>query len=298
MPEAVIVAASRTPIGRAAQGLARRRAARRPARLRVRRRARQGARGAARGRRRRDGRLRLPRGEAGDEPGAPRRASSPACPRRRPDTTVNRFCASSLQTIRMAFHAIKAGEGDCYVAAGVESITQVSGYPKSEEELHPAAVRRGRDRRGLHPDGPDRRERGRALGRRPARTWTRFAQRSQERARRRADVRVLRARADAVPEGGRDGRRRRRRAAGELDAGEARLARARVPPRRQGHGRERVPAQRRRRGGARPLGEKARGAGREAARADHRLGRLRRRPGDHGRRPDRGDPPRARAGRA
>jgi acetyl-CoA C-acetyltransferase len=38
-----------------------------------------------------------------------------------PGTTVNRFCASSLQTIRMAFHAIRAGEGDAYVAAGVES---------------------------------------------------------------------------------------------------------------------------------------------------------------------------------
>jgi acetyl-CoA C-acetyltransferase len=55
-----------------------------------------------------------------------------------PGTTVNRFCASSLQTIRMAFHAIRAGEGDAYVAAGVESISQVNGYPKSEEELHPA----------------------------------------------------------------------------------------------------------------------------------------------------------------
>jgi len=55
-----------------------------------------------------------------------------------PGTTVNRFCASSLQTIRMAFHAIKTGEGDAFVAAGVESITQVSGYPKSEEEIHPA----------------------------------------------------------------------------------------------------------------------------------------------------------------
>ena len=55
-----------------------------------------------------------------------------------PGTTVNRFCASSLQTIRMAFHAIKAGEGDVFVAAGVESTSQVSGYPKSEEELHPA----------------------------------------------------------------------------------------------------------------------------------------------------------------
>ena len=54
-----------------------------------------------------------------------------------PGTTVNRFCASSLQTIRMAFHAIKAGEGDAFVAAGVESITQVDGYPKEAEELHP-----------------------------------------------------------------------------------------------------------------------------------------------------------------
>ena len=37
-----------------------------------------------------------------------------------PGCTVNRFCASSLQTIRMAFHAIKAGEGDQYIAAGVD----------------------------------------------------------------------------------------------------------------------------------------------------------------------------------
>src|SRR5438067_9135554 len=54
-----------------------------------------------------------------------------------PGTTVNRCCASSLQTIRMAFHAIRAGEGAAYVAAGVESITQVNGYPKDAEELHP-----------------------------------------------------------------------------------------------------------------------------------------------------------------
>jgi acetyl-CoA C-acetyltransferase len=53
-----------------------------------------------------------------------------------PGTTVNRFCASSLQTIRMAFHAIKAGEGDVFVAGGVESISQVNGYPKTEDELH------------------------------------------------------------------------------------------------------------------------------------------------------------------
>jgi acetyl-CoA C-acetyltransferase len=54
-----------------------------------------------------------------------------------PGTTVNRFCASSTQTIRMAFHAIKAGEGDAFVAAGVESISQVDGYPKDADELHP-----------------------------------------------------------------------------------------------------------------------------------------------------------------
>ncbi len=54
-----------------------------------------------------------------------------------PGCTVNRFCASSTQTMRMAFHAIRAGEGDVYVAAGVESISQVEGYPKDMEELHP-----------------------------------------------------------------------------------------------------------------------------------------------------------------
>ena len=41
-----------------------------------------------------------------------------------PATSVNRFCASSLQTIRMAFHAIKAGEGDQYIAAGVEAVSR------------------------------------------------------------------------------------------------------------------------------------------------------------------------------
>ena len=60
-----------------------------------------------------------------------------------PGTTVNRFCASSLQTARMAFHAIKAGEGDVYVAAGVESISQVNGYPKDAEELHPRLMGEG-----------------------------------------------------------------------------------------------------------------------------------------------------------
>jgi acetyl-CoA C-acetyltransferase len=41
-----------------------------------------------------------------------------------PGCTVNRFCASSLQTLRMAFHAISAGEGEQYLAAGVESVSR------------------------------------------------------------------------------------------------------------------------------------------------------------------------------
>ena len=58
-------------------------------------------------------------------------------------TTVNRFCASSLQTTRMAFHAIRVGEGDVYVSAGVESVSQVDGYPKSTDELHPGQIGEG-----------------------------------------------------------------------------------------------------------------------------------------------------------
>jgi acetyl-CoA C-acetyltransferase len=41
-----------------------------------------------------------------------------------PGTTVTRYCSSSLQTTRMAFHAIKAGEGDVFVSAGVETVSQ------------------------------------------------------------------------------------------------------------------------------------------------------------------------------
>src|SRR4051794_11509072 len=41
-----------------------------------------------------------------------------------PGVTVNRYCSSSLQTIRMAAHAIKAGEGDVFVAGGVEAVSR------------------------------------------------------------------------------------------------------------------------------------------------------------------------------
>ncbi len=41
-----------------------------------------------------------------------------------PGVTVNRYCSSSLQTIRMAAHAIRAGEGHCFIAAGVEAVSR------------------------------------------------------------------------------------------------------------------------------------------------------------------------------
>src|SRR4051794_31289304 len=45
-----------------------------------------------------------------------------------PAATINRFCASSVQTARMAFHAIKAGEGHAYVSAGVECVSRYTGF--------------------------------------------------------------------------------------------------------------------------------------------------------------------------
>jgi acetyl-CoA C-acetyltransferase len=45
-----------------------------------------------------------------------------------PAATVNRFCASSTQTMRMAFHAIKAGEGDTFLVGGVECVSQYTNF--------------------------------------------------------------------------------------------------------------------------------------------------------------------------
>src|SRR5438046_830548 len=136
MPEAVIVSTARTPIGRAAKGSL---VSARPDDL-----------GAFVVRKAMEKVPQLdaaeivdvmvgcgfPEGEQGMNVGR-RIALLAGLPASVPGTTVNRFCASSLQTIRMAFHAIRAGEGNAFVAAGVESISQVDGYPKDADELHP-----------------------------------------------------------------------------------------------------------------------------------------------------------------
>ncbi|WP_204287889.1 acetyl-CoA C-acetyltransferase [Microbispora amethystogenes] len=63
-----------------------------------------------------------------------------------PGTTVTRYCSSSLQTTRMAFHAIRAGEGDVFVSAGVETVSRFgngsSDLPDAQNPLFEGAKAR------------------------------------------------------------------------------------------------------------------------------------------------------------
>ena len=64
-----------------------------------------------------------------------------------PGVTVNRYCSSSLQTTRMAFHAIKAGEGDAFISAGVETVSRFASgnadsWPDTKNPLFNAARER------------------------------------------------------------------------------------------------------------------------------------------------------------
>ena len=64
-----------------------------------------------------------------------------------PGTTVNRYCSSSLQTSRMAFHAIKAGEGSAFVSAGVETVSRfvhgsADGWPHTHNDRFADAEQR------------------------------------------------------------------------------------------------------------------------------------------------------------
>jgi acetyl-CoA C-acetyltransferase len=69
-----------------------------------------------------------------------------------PGVTVNRFCSSSLQAIRMAAHAVKAGEGDAFVCAGVETVSRYNfgpgDGPASHNPLFAEAEERTRERAG------------------------------------------------------------------------------------------------------------------------------------------------------
>ena len=68
-----------------------------------------------------------------------------------PGTTVNRYCSSSLQTIRMAAHAIRAGEGDVFISAGVEAVSRFNkgmadGLPDTHNEAFKGAEERSATR--------------------------------------------------------------------------------------------------------------------------------------------------------
>jgi acetyl-CoA C-acetyltransferase len=60
-----------------------------------------------------------------------------------PGTTVNRYCASSLQTSRMAFHAIKAGEGEAFLSVGVECVSRYANGFADLPDAQNARLRRG-----------------------------------------------------------------------------------------------------------------------------------------------------------
>ena len=68
-----------------------------------------------------------------------------------PGVTVNRYCSSSLQTIRMAAHAIRSGEGDCFISGGVECVSRFGsgmsdGAEGSHNELFADALARSAER--------------------------------------------------------------------------------------------------------------------------------------------------------
>ena len=68
-----------------------------------------------------------------------------------PGTTITRYCSSSLQTTRMAYHAIKAGEGDVFISAGVETVSRFvngsSDNPQNENPLFADAKARTEKRK-------------------------------------------------------------------------------------------------------------------------------------------------------
>jgi len=84
-----------------------------------------------------------------------------------PGATVNRFCASSVQTTRMAYHAIKAGEGDIFISGGVESVSSYANFAGAggsagadQNPLFAEAITRGLETAKTNDTWADPREHG------------------------------------------------------------------------------------------------------------------------------------------
>ncbi len=105
----------------------------------------------------------LPGGEAGNNMG---RVVSTLLGYEIPGTTITRYCSSSVQTSRMAFHAIKAGEGDAFISAGVETVSR---FAKGTSDHIPTPATRCSRRL---PHAPRSRPRAGRTGTTRARTGT------------------------------------------------------------------------------------------------------------------------------
>ena len=310
MPEAVIVAAARSPIGRAFKGSLADDPARRSHRADDPGRAGQGARARPRRHRRPDARLRPARRRAGLQHGPGRRGAARLRPRC-PAPPITRYCSSSLQTTRMAMHAIKAGEGDVFISAGVETVSRfVKGNSDSlpdtqnplfaDAEARSAARRRGRRRqrgttRARTATLPDvyiamgQTAENLALAKGVTREdMDHFGVRSQNLAEK-AIANGFFAREITpvtLPDGTVVATDDGPRAGVTYDGGRA--AQAGVPPRRPGHRRQLLPAQRRRRRPGDHERHQGRRAGPHPAGPDRLHRRHRALAGDHGPRPGRG----------
>ena len=320
MPEAVIVSAARSPIGRANKGSLK---DFRPDDLAALDRPGRAGQGPRRSTRNTVDDLYLgcglPGGETGNNMG--RVVNVLNGMDEVPGATITRYCASSVQTTRMAFHAIKAGEGDVFISAGVETVSRFAkGTSDHIPDTRQPALRRRADAR-TDEYGRGRRRTGTTRARtarsptptsrwaRPPRTspgcaaWTRkeldeFGVRSQNLAEKAIDDGFWAREITPVttPDGTvvttDDGPR-----AGVTYDGDLAAA-AGLPPRRRGHRRQLLPAQRRRRGGRDHVRHQGRRARPHPAGPDRLHRRQRPLPRDHGPRPGRGHQARARPRRA
>ncbi|MBB4919308.1 acetyl-CoA C-acetyltransferase [Streptosporangium saharense] len=163
MPEAVIVATARSPIGRANKGSL---ATARPDDLAVQMVDAALAKIPELDRRRIDDLIlgcAQPAGESGHN--LARAVAVLAGMDHLPGVTVNRYCSSSLQTTRMAMHAIRAGEGDVFVSAGVETVSRyglgmADDLPGTHNPRMSDAERRTRERIDAAAPWSDPRETG------------------------------------------------------------------------------------------------------------------------------------------
>ena len=225
-----------------------------------------------------------------------------------PGTTITRYCSSSLQTTRMALHAIKAGEGDVFISAGVETVSRFAAgtsdsLPDTQNPLYADAQTRTEK---LAPGGQqwvDPREEGLvpdtyiAMGQTAENVaqitgitreeQDRWAVRSQNRAEEaigggffaREITPVTLPDGTVCPP---------TTAPAPAPPGGGQPAQAGVPPGRHRHRRQRVPAQRRRRRPGGHVRHQGQGAGADAAGPDRVHRGVRAVAGDHGTGPDRG----------